>query len=184
MKFLKKEGKGTVTHKPRLNHRFNEDAMVLAYHCLKALQCRDDPVKLKYHQKHIPPSRMNRPHELVQNYLILQTIQYGVRRGKEGLAELKAGDFKPLQNEIWDYKSWQNVVTEVSKNHGADEETTDNFGEIPYLDIMRIEDGGDEMFNPGQFMEEARDFYDPLTEDNDNDRLGPVTGFRPLVSVL
>ena len=35
MKYLKKEGKGTVTHKPRLHNRFNEKAMTLAFHCLK-----------------------------------------------------------------------------------------------------------------------------------------------------
>ena len=35
MKYLKEEGKGTVTHKPRLHNRFNEKTMILAYHCLK-----------------------------------------------------------------------------------------------------------------------------------------------------
>lgn len=35
MAFLKKGGKGTVQHKPRLHHKFNEQCMVIAYHCLK-----------------------------------------------------------------------------------------------------------------------------------------------------
>ena len=39
MTYLKKNGKGTVQHKPRLHHMFNEKCMVLAFHCLKV--CRD-----------------------------------------------------------------------------------------------------------------------------------------------
>ena len=35
MKYLKKEGKGTVSHKPRLTNRFNEKAMTLAFHSVK-----------------------------------------------------------------------------------------------------------------------------------------------------
>ena len=35
MKYLKKEGKGQVQHKPRLHQKFLEEAMTLAYYCLR-----------------------------------------------------------------------------------------------------------------------------------------------------
>ena len=37
MEYLKKEGRGTVHHKPGLHNKFSEAAMTLAYHCLQVI---------------------------------------------------------------------------------------------------------------------------------------------------
>ena len=52
---------------------------------------------------------MTRPHVIVQNYAIFQAIQFGVRRAKEGIAELRVGSFKVVKNDIWGYRSWVKV---------------------------------------------------------------------------
>ena len=64
---------------------------------------------LKKHQKFIPAEWMNRPHVIVQNYSIVQIIQYGVRRAKEGITDLKVRDFGVITDEIWGHKSWSKV---------------------------------------------------------------------------
>ena len=76
---------------------------------LQALLNREDPVKLKYHQQFIPPAWMTRPHVIVQNFNVLQIIQYGLRRGKEGIADLKVKDFAIKEDEIWGLKSYAKV---------------------------------------------------------------------------
>ena len=53
---------------------------------------------------------MNRPHVLVQNYGILQMIQFGVRRGKEGIAEMKVENFAIKEDDVWGIKTWAKVV--------------------------------------------------------------------------
>lgn len=55
---------------------------------------------------------MNRPHVLVQNYGILQMIQFGVRRGKEGIAEMKVENFAIKEDDVWGIKTWviQHIV--------------------------------------------------------------------------
>ena len=85
------------------------------------------------------------------------------------------------KNKIGPHFDFQ-IVTESSKNHTDDQETVENFGEIPYLDIMvvnfhtslllilfslRIDEDGEDMFNPGQFVEDMRMFYDPDTAGDD-----------------
>jgi len=176
MKFLKKDGKGMVTHKPRLHHRFNEKAMVLAYHCLKALQNRDNPDVLSKHQQHIPPSWMTKPHVIIQDFTILQMIQFGVRRGKEGLADLRVGSFKLVEDEIWGHKSWVKQTTELSKNHIDDEESVENSGQIPYLDLLRISE--EEHFNPGKFFEDVRGFYSTETTDAHRMFMKPISNSK------
>ena len=64
---------------------------------------------MKKHQNFIPPAWMNRPHVLVQNYGILQMIQFGVRRGKEGIAEMKVENFAIKEDDVWGIKTWAKV---------------------------------------------------------------------------
>ena len=52
---------------------------------------------------------MNKPHVIIQNYKILQIIMFGIRRGREGIAELKFGNFKKEEDEVWGHKSWVKV---------------------------------------------------------------------------
>ena len=52
---------------------------------------------------------MTRPHVIVQNFNVLQIIMYGVRRGKEGIADLKVGDFAVKEDEIWGLKTFAKV---------------------------------------------------------------------------
>lgn len=52
---------------------------------------------------------MNKPHVIIQKYKILQIIMFGIRRGKEGIAELRFGSFKKEEDEVWGHKSWVKV---------------------------------------------------------------------------
>ena len=70
----------------------------------------DNGVLLKRHQKEIPPSCMNKPHVIVQQYCVLQVIQFGVRRAKEGIADLRVGDFKLVEDEVWGHRAWVKVT--------------------------------------------------------------------------
>ena len=65
---------------------------------------------LRKHQKYIPASLMNKPHIIIQKYKILQIIMFGIRRGKEGIAELRVGSFKKEEDEVWGHKSWVKVI--------------------------------------------------------------------------
>ena len=79
---------------------------------------------------------MNRPHVIIQNYNILQIIQFGARRGKEGIAEMKVKNFGVQEDEIWGHKFWAKQASEVTKNHPDDAETIENCGQIPFIDIL------------------------------------------------
>ena len=95
---------------------------------------------------------MNKPHVIVQQYCVLQVIQFGVRRAKEGIADLRVGDFKLVEDEVWGHRAWVKVTrtlwlkyilnlhlqqrTEFSKNHPDDEENVANCGQIPFLDML------------------------------------------------
>ena len=54
---------------------------------------------------------MHKPHLVIQNYKILQIIMFGVRRGKEGIADLRVGSFKKIEDEVWGHESWVKVST-------------------------------------------------------------------------
>lgn len=54
---------------------------------------------------------MTKPNVIIQDFTILQMIQFGVRRGKEGLADLRVGSFKIVEDEIWGHKSWVKVIS-------------------------------------------------------------------------
>ena len=41
--------------------------------------------------------------------LILQMIQFGVRRGKEGIAEMKVENFAIKEDDVWGIKTWAKV---------------------------------------------------------------------------
>ena len=79
---------------------------------------------------------MNRPHVIIQNYNILQIIQFGARRGKEGIAEMKVKNFVVMEDEIWGQKFWANQASELTKNHPEESETVENCGQIPFIDIL------------------------------------------------
>ena len=64
---------------------------------------------MKAHQQHIPPEWMTRAHVIVQNYVIFKTIQFGLRRAIEDIADLTAGSFMVVENDIWGNKSWVKV---------------------------------------------------------------------------
>ena len=76
----------------------------------QALQNRDNPEVLRRHQKEIPPSWMNMPHVIIQDYCILQVIQFGVRRAKEGIADLRIGCFQLIEDEVWGHRAWVKVA--------------------------------------------------------------------------
>ena len=52
---------------------------------------------------------MTRAHVIVQNYVIFKTIQFGLRRAIEDIADLTAGSFMVVENDIWGNKSWVKV---------------------------------------------------------------------------
>ena len=56
---------------------------------------------------------MNKPHVIVQNYCVLQVIQFGVRRAKEGIADLRVGCFKLVEDEVWGHRAWVKVTRTV-----------------------------------------------------------------------
>ena len=56
---------------------------------------------------------MTRPHVIVQNFNVLQIIQYGVRRGKEG-------NFSIKEDEIWGLKSYAKVSLNISNHYTAE----------------------------------------------------------------
>ena len=87
---------------------------------MQALLNRADPVKRNYHQQFIPPAWMTRPHVIVQNFNVFQIIQYGVRRGKEGIADLKVRDFSIKEDEIWGLKSYAKVSLNISNHNIAE----------------------------------------------------------------
>ena len=91
----------------------------------------------------------------VQNYSVLQVIQFGVRRAKkEGIVDFRVGCFKLVEDEVWGHWAWMKIAwtarsnkfltsicslqqrTEFSKNYPDDEENVANCGQIPYLDML------------------------------------------------
>ena len=92
------------------------------------------------------------------NYLLMWGAQliltlYEVRRGGEGLEELKKKDFNIIEDRIYDFKYIRKMEAEKEKNHKEGSNSACH-GVIPYLDLA-------EGFNPGQFME----FYMSLVPD-------------------
>ena len=155
--YLKRQGKGSVDHKKLLHADFNISAMELAHHSLEALLNRSDPQLVEYHKSKIPVKYRHLPHMIIQNYAIMQVIQYGVRRGAEGISMLKESDFEVREDEVWGFKSYVKVTAEISKNHQDDAEVTENCGIIPFLDLAEVEKG--KKFNPGKFFQQTRHFY-------------------------
>ena len=79
---------------------------------------------------------------------------YEVRRGGEGLEELKKKDFDVIEDRIYDFKYIRKVESEKEKNHKEGSNSSCH-GVIPFLDLA-------EGFNPGEYME----FYMSLVPDN------------------
>ena len=93
------------------------------------------------------------------NYLLMWGAQliltlYEVRRGGEGLEELKKKDFDVIEDRIYDFKYIRKVESEKEKNHKEGSNSSCH-GVIPFLDLA-------EGFNPGEYME----FYMSLVPDN------------------
>ena len=55
--------------------------------------------------------------------------------------------------------------SEFSKNHTDDQESVVKCGQILFLNLLKVSD--EDHFNPGQFLEEARQLYSPETKDGD-----------------
>ena len=86
-------------------------------------------------------------------------------------------------------------TTELSKNHIDDEESVENSGQIPYLDLLvsfhigfrfsvmiklnsfqRISE--EEHFNPGKFFEDVRGFYSTETTDAHRMFMKPISNSK------
>ena len=58
---------------------------------------------------------MHKAHVIVQYFNILQVIQFGVRRAKEGIVELRVNDFVIKEDELWGIKTWGKVKIHLAK---------------------------------------------------------------------
>jgi hypothetical protein len=85
-------------------------------------------------------------HILWQMAVMYVIIMFDVRRGREGLCEIRKDAYEKQSNSVTGFHFYQKVIGESSKNHQDDKENLEKSGIIPFY---QDEQG----FNPGRLLE-------------------------------
>jgi hypothetical protein len=85
-------------------------------------------------------------HDLWQMAVMYVIIMFDVRRGREGLCEIRKDAYEKQSNSVTGFHFYQKVLGESSKNHQDDKENLEKSGIIPFY---QDEQG----FNPGRLLE-------------------------------
>jgi hypothetical protein len=90
----------------------------------------------------LPEQFRNTYHDLWQMAVMYVVIMFDVRRGREGLCNIRKEAYEKQYDTIADLSYFQKVMGESSKNHSADPEDLEKSGIVPFY----VDDHG---FNPG-----------------------------------
>ena len=150
VKKLAQEGKSITEHKEEVPPDTMNKIYQLLSDTMNALKHRSSSdYEAKYLSK-IPAELHNKLHQIMLYGGAVVLVFYEVRRGKEGLEDLKLVDFKAVEEKTFEFRFVKKFRSEADKNHGSKGTNVACSGVIPFLDILL--DDGVTIFNPGEFF--------------------------------
>lgn len=145
-KTLKQEGRADTKHYPEIPTKTLDKTSALFAKVQKTMEARKSKNREEYRKtiETLPPAYQDCYHELVSKAAQFICIVFDIRRGREGMSDLKKDTFEKQSSDGYTY--FGKVIGESSKNHQEGSENLENSGIIPF--------GEDEHgFNPGRLME-------------------------------
>ena len=141
-KMLKQDGKADTSHHGEIPAHSLQQIQALFKGVYDTMIARGTP---EYEEKlsTLPAEYHKNFHYLLQYAAVYIVITYDVRRGREGIADIKVDAFASADQE--GLKFFHKSKGEASKNHARDDENLENGGIIPFLN--------DQHFNPGAIFE-------------------------------
>ena len=140
---LVKEGRSETEHHCEVDPATMEAINNLLVAVMEALEARGTD---QYEEKlsKIPAEHHHSIHKLLQWGAMMQLILFEVRRGGEGIHELKKSDFVVFRDQMKKFDYIKHCKTEKDKNH-QDGTNSSLYGCIPFLDFA-------DNFNPGKLF--------------------------------
>jgi len=136
---LAKAGRNETTH----HEEVNPETMLAIYRLLadvvKVVQARGSP-NYEEMKAQIPARLQERLHVLLQQGAMFVLNMFEMRRGAEGMENLKASDFKEFDDNLYNFKYVRKITPELEKNN-QEGSNTKCHGVIPDMVIS-------EVFNP------------------------------------
>ena len=146
---LSKEGLAETEHKEEVPPETIQKIYKLLWRVKLALENRGSEDYVEKYLAPIPPHLHTQLHRLLQWGAEMILVFYEVRRGQENLDELKAADFREVEDEKFDFKYLKKFISEQDKNHRAGTNVQCS-GVIPFVNIINDED--DCFFNPAEYF--------------------------------
>jgi len=147
---LTNEGKSVTTHKEEIPPYTVESLWMLFARTQAALENRDKDNYMADFLTKIDVELHDQLNKVMMYGACYLVIFFEVRRGREGLAELKQADFRLVEDDTFEYKYYKKFRSEGDKNHQTEGTNVACSGVIPFGDILL--DDGVTVFNPGKFF--------------------------------
>ena len=147
---LTEEGKAFTKHKDEIPPKTLDKIYMILVAVQAALENRNSDKYVVDYLSKIPAELHNKLHRIMMNGATFLVIFYEVRRGLEGLENMKQVDFRLVEDETFEFKYYKKFRSEQDKTHQNVGTNVACSGVIPFLNILL--DDGTTRFNPGEFF--------------------------------